>query len=576
MAGQYAVDAFSCCGGGLMDSGSVQAGNRNESTIRRLVAIVLGAGLSASMTLAHAEKNPLRDVFFGETHLHTSWSFDAYVFGNTLTGPEEAYQFAMGKPIRHPAGYMVQIKRPLDFVAVTDHSEYMGTIRLANDPQSDLSKLPIAEKLKVKSKEDVQKVYLFLATSIITEPIKELVSPDVAGSVWKSVVEIADKYNQPGKFTTFAAYEWSSTPDNRNLHRNIIFKDTKKVPALPFSSIDSNHPEDLWTWMDGQRKAGNELLAISHNANLSDGVMFPLEVDSKGRPIDAAWAQSRINNEPLSEIQQLKGASETHPALSPNDEFASHEILEYLLGDVDRAPRLHGSYIREAYENGLAMQDTRGYNPYKFGLVGASDTHGTAAAYTQSNYFGGHGLLDATPQARISGVKTAGMTMDKLSTSGLGGVWAEENTREAIFAAMQRKETFGTSGERIKVRFFGGWDFAPNVLQNKDWVKTGYANGVPMGGDLPAAKSKAPTFVVWAVKDPDDANLDRIQIVKGWTRNGQIFEKIYDVAWSNRKGPTAAQVSDTLVRQGKAELPRSAILWTSRPPPTPTASGRSS
>ncbi len=501
------------------------------------------------------EKNPLRDAFFGETHIHTSWSFDAFVFGNTVTGPEEAYQFAMGKPIRHPAGYMVQIKRPLDFEAVTDHSEYMGTVRLANDPQSDLSKLPIAEKLKVRSKEDVQKVYLFLATSIITEPIKELLAPEVAGSVWKSVVEAADKYYQPGKFTTFAAYEWSSTPDNRNLHRNIIFKDTKKVTALPFSSIDSNHPEDLWNWMDGQRKAGNELLAISHNSNLSDGVMFPLEVDSKGRPIDAAWAQSRVNNEPLAEIQQLKGASETHPALSPNDEFARHEILEYLLGDVDRAPRLHGSYIREGYENGLAMQETRGYNPYKFGVVGASDTHNTAAAHTQSNYFGGHGLLDATPEARLRGEKTAGMTMDKLSTSGLGGVWAEENTRESIFAAMKRKETFGTSGERIKVRFFGGWDFAPSVVQSKDWVKTGYANGVPMGGDLPPAKSKAPTFIVWAVKDPDDANLDRIQIVKGWTRNGQIFEKIYDVAWSNRKGNGGGSISDARVRSGQAELP---------------------
>ena len=223
----------------------------------------------------------------------------------------------------------------------------------------------------------------------------------MAGSVWKRVVEIADKYNQPGKFTTFAAYEWSSTPDNRNLHRNILFKDTKKVPSLPFSAIDSDHPEDLWNWMDGQRKAGNEVLAISHNANLSDGVMFPLEVDSKGRPIDAAWAQSRVNNEPLSEIQQLKGASETHPALSPNDEFAGHEILEYLLGGIDRAPKLHGSYIREAYQNGLAMQETRGYNPYKFGVVGASDTHSTASSYTQSNYFGGHGLLDATPQGRL-------------------------------------------------------------------------------------------------------------------------------------------------------------------------------
>ncbi len=539
-----------------MDSGSLHAGNRNESSIHLLVAIVLGVGLYGSTLLAHAEKNPLRDVFFGETHVHTAWSFDAYVFGNTRAGPEEAYQYALGKPIRHPGGYMVQMKRPLDFEAVTDHAEYMGVVRLANDPQSDLSKLPIAENLRVKSRDDIQKIYLFLGTSLIkNEPIKELTSPEVAGSVWKQIVEIADKYNQPGKFTTFAAYEWTSTPDNRNLHRNIIFKDSAKVPSLPFTSLDSDHPEDLWNWMDGQRKAGNELLAISHNSNLSDGVMFPLEVDSKGRPIDMAWAQARVNNEPLSEIQQLKGASETHPALSPNDEFAGHEILEYLLGGADRAPRLHGSYIREAYQNGLAMQDTRGYNPYKFGVVGASDTHSTAASYTQSNYFGGHGLLDATPQARLSGEKTSGMTVDRLSTSGVGGVWAEENTREAIFAAMQRKETFGTSGERIKVRFFGGWDFAPNVLQNKDWVKTGYSNGVPMGGDLPASKSKAPTFIVWAVKDPDDANLDRIQIVKGWTRNGQIFEKIYTVAWSNRKAQGGGQISDALVRRGEAKLP---------------------
>ena len=530
------------------------AEDQRQIKIRWLMAMLLGAGLGGATLLAHAEKNPLRDVFFGETHIHTSWSFDAYTFGNTLAGPEEAYQYELGKPIRHPGGYMVQMKRPLDFAAVTDHSEYMGTVRLANDPSSELSKLPIAEKLKVQSREDIEKVYLFVGTSLLkNEPIKELVSPEVAGSVWKRIADIADKYYQPGKFTTFAAYEWTSTPDNRNMHRNVIFKDSKKIPSLPFTSIDSTHPEDLWNWMDGQRKAGNDLLAISHNANLSDGIMFPLEVDSKGRPIDAAWAQDRMNNEPLSEIQQLKGASETHPALSPNDEFAGHEILEYLVGGADRAPRLHGSYIREAYENGLAMQDTRGYNPYAFGIVGASDTHDTAASYTQSNFFGGHGLLDATPQARLSGEKHAGISSDRFATSGLGGVWAEENTRESIFAAMQRKETFGTSGVRIKVRFFGGWDFASTVLQSKDWVKAGYANGVPMGGDLPAAKSKSPTFIVWAVKDPDDANLDRIQIVKGWTRNGQIFEKIYNVAWSpNRKG---ARIDDARVRRGQAELP---------------------
>ncbi len=540
-----------------MHTGSMRAADARCLNFRPLIAMLLGAGMCCSPVLVHAQQNPLRDVYFGETHLHTNWSFDAFVFGTMHAGPEEAYQYALGKPVKHPGGYTVQLKRPLDFQAVTDHAEYMGTLPLANDPKSDLSKLPIAEKLKVRNREDIQRIYLFLGASLLkNEPIKELISPEVAGAVWKGVIDVADKYNQPGKFTTFAAYEWTSTPDNRNLHRNIIFKDTKKVPALPFTAIDSTRPEDLWNWMDGQRKAGNEVLAISHNANLSDGVMFPIEVDSKGRPIDAAWAQSRVNNEPLAEIQQLKGASETHPALSPTDEFAGHEILEYILGGVDRAPRLHGSYIREAYQNGLAMQDTRGYNPYKFGLVGAGDTHSTATSYTQSNFFGGHGLLDATPQGRLSGEKHAGMASDRFSTAGLGGVWAEENTREAIFAAMQRKETFGTSGVRIKVRFFGGWGFAPALLQSKDWVKTGYATGVPMGGDLPTPKAKAPTFIVWAVKDPDDANLDRIQIVKGWTRNGQIFEKIYDVAWSARKGPNAAPVSDALVRQGKAELPR--------------------
>ena len=483
-----------------------------------VVSVVLfSVGLwNLGSDLAHAQRtNPNRDVYFGQTHVHTSWSFDAFVFGNTFAGPEEAYKFALGQPIKHPGGNMVKLKRPLDFQGVTDHSEYMGAIIQANTPGSSISRLPIAEKLKVSGPADVQRVYLFLAQSLITEPIKELTSPEVAGTVWKDMARIADKYNQPGKFTTFVAYEWSSTPDNRNLHRNVFFKDSKKVPELPFTAIDSDHPEDLWTWMDGQRRAGNEVLAISHNANLSDGAMFAVDVDSKGRPIDAAWAETRMRNEMLSEIQQLKGASETHPRLSPNDEFAGHEILSYLLGGADRVPKIHGSYIREAYENGLAMQATSGYNPYKFGIVGASDTHSTAAPYTENNFFGGHGLMDATPKARLGGHETAGMTSDKFSTSGLAGVWAEANTREALFNAMQRKETFGTSGVRIKVRMFGGWEFKSDVLKERNWAAVGYARGVPMGGDLPAAKAKAPSFIVQALKDPDESNLDRIQIIKG-------------------------------------------------------------
>jgi len=509
----------------------------------------------------NVRRNPDRDAFFGETHVHTSWSFDAYIFGNTKTGPEDAYKYAMGQPILHPAGYQVQLKRPLDFEAVTDHSEYAGAIKLANDPSSPISTLPIAEKLKVRTKEDIEKVYTWLAETITkNEPIEELVSPDVAGTVWKAVVEIADKYYQPGKFTTFPAYEWTSTPDNRNLHRNIIFKDSKKVPAMPFSSIDSSHPEDLWTWMDAQRRAGNELLAISHNANLSDGIMFPLEVDNKGRPIDAAWAQQRVNNEPLAEIHQFKGTSETHPLLSPNDEFAGFELLDYLLGGIDRTPKVHGSYVREAYENGLAMQDTRGYNPYKFGLVGAGDSHNTAAGYTESNYVGGHGLVDSTAKQRLTGEKIAGLDMARLSTAGLGGVWAEENTRESIFAAMQRRETFGTSGVRIKVRFFGGWEFGHDHLDRKDWVRAAYEKGVPMGADLPAMKHDAPSFIVWAVKDPDDAGLDRIQIVKGWTRSGQIFEKVYDVALSNNRPiATTGFVGSAPRANGAVELK---AVWT--------------
>jgi Protein of unknown function (DUF3604) len=518
-------------------------------------ALGLGIGVLAAAP-GFAQGNPERNAYFGQTHVHTSWSFDAYVFGNTITGPEEAYKYALGQPVKHPGGYTVQLKRPLDFQAVTDHAEYVGTVRLANEPGSDISKLPIADKLKVRSKDDIQKVYLFLGESMLkNQPIKELLDPEVQGSIWKQTVAIADKYYQPGKFTTFAGYEWTSTPNNMNLHRNVIFEDTKKVPEVPFTSIDSTHPEDLWTWMDAQRRAGNELLAISHNANLSDGAMFPLDVDSNGRPIDAAWAQDRMNNEPLSEVTQLKGTSETHPSLSPNDEFANFEILTYLLGGATRAPRVHGSYIREAYQNGLGMQDARGYNPYKFGLVGASDSHDTVVAYEASTFFGGHGLVDATPQARLGGKETAGLANDQVSVSGLGGVWAEENTRESIFAAMQRKETFGTSGPRIKVRLFGGWDFTADALKQRDWVKAGYANGVPMGGDLPPPKGRTPTFIVWAVKDPDEANLDRIQIVKGWTKSGQIFEKIYDVAWSGNRKLTTAPIQNVLYGGNELTLP---------------------
>jgi hypothetical protein len=335
-------------------------------------------------------------------------------------------------------------------------------------------------------------------------------------------------------------------PDNRNLHRNVFFRDCAKVPDYPFSSLDSTLPTELWNWMDGQRKSGNEVLAISHNANVSDGWMYPVDVDqTTGRPIDAAWAESRMRNERLIEIKQGKGQSEAHPLLSPNDEFASYEMYEALLGlpaDVGRIDRIRGSYARQALKDGLAMQDQRGYNPYKFGFGAASDSHNSASPYRQDNFFGLHADADGSVARRFAGVLIGG-TMDiRLENpGGLTGVWAEENTRASLFDAMYRKETFGVSGPHIKVRLFGGWGYDKSLAAAKDWVKQSYAGGVPMGADLApmptAGKGTAPTFMVWAVKDPTSGNLDRIQIIKGWTKDGQSFEKIFDVAWAGEREP---------------------------------------
>jgi hypothetical protein len=487
------------------------------------------------------EKNPARNAYFGETHVHTSWSLDAWLFGNHLTDPGDAYKYFKGEPIKHPLGYEVKIDTPLDWAGVTDHSEYVGVIWLANEPGSPLSRQPAAQPLilKADTPAETQRVYLYAIKLLSApQPDKALMSPQIASTVWKQNIALADKANEPGKFTAFCSYEWTSMPNNMNLHRNVFFKDCAKVPAMPFSALDSVYPVDLWNWMDGQRQAGNDLLAISHNANLSDGRMYPTEVDDKGRPIDAAYAASRMRNEPLIEIKQIKGASETHPLLSPNDEFANFEILAYLLGDpAGRIPHIVGSYARQGLKDGLAMQDTKGVNPYKFGFGAASDSHNTAVPYRQDNFFGGHAQLDGTSEVRMSGRLFSGMDPRLIGPGGLTGVWAEENTRAALFEGMQRKETFAVSGPHIKVRLFGGWAYTASMLADADWVKIGYAQGVPMGGDLPLGQGKAPTFMVWAVKDPTSGNLDRIQIIKGWSKNGQSFEKVFDVVWAGDRKP---------------------------------------
>ena len=488
-------------------------------------------------------RNPDRNAYFGEEHIHTSWSVDAWLMGNRLTGPDDALKYAQGQTIKHPMGYDIKIDTPMDFMGVTDHSEYVGVTKEANTPGSYVSKLPEAQPLILKdpnNQAEVQKTFTALVNMMSGKPVKALMAPQVAGTIWKENVKIADENNHPGKFTAFCSYEWTSMPNYRNLHRNIFFRDCAKVPEMPYSALDSEHPEELWKWMDEQRKSGNTLLAISHNANLSDGWMYPTDLDSLGRPIDAAWAASRDRNERLVEIKQIKGQSETHPLLSPTDEFSSYELSQTgLLGqkaDGGRVDHIQGSFARQAYKDGITMQDVRGYNPYKFGMAGGSDSHNTGSPYRQDNFYGGHAQIDGTPDRRLAGVLAFG-TLDVRyeNPGGLTGVWAEENTRESIFDAMYRKETFGVSGPHIKVRFFGGWGYNKDLFNAKDWVHQSYASGVPMGADLPtmpSGKGVAPTFVVWAVKDPTSGNLDRIQIIKGWTQNGQSFEKIFDVAWS--------------------------------------------
>ncbi len=508
-----------------------------KATLKVILTTLVACIATSGQVLAQ-QKNPERNVYFGETHIHTSWSMDAYLFGNRITGPDDAYKYARGQIIKHPLGYDIKIETPLDFMGVTDHSEYVGVTKQANTPGSYVSKLPEAQPLIVhdpNDKAETEKVFLYLIKLMSSAPVPALMSKEVAATVWKENVKIADENNQPGKFTAFCSYEYTSQHDYRNLHRNIFFRDSAKVPEMPFTSLQSWHPEDLWRWMDTQREAGIELLAISHNANVSDGWMYPTDVDSLGRPIDAAWAASRDRNERLVEIKQMKGQSETHPLLSPNDEFADYEISSYLLGlpaDSGRIDRIAGSYGRQALKDGITMQDTRGYNPYKFGFAAASDSHYTGSPYRQHNFYGAHGLEDGTIETRMAGHSFSGVDVRYFNPAGLTGVWAEENTRASIWDAMYRKETFGVSGPHIKVRFFGGWEYDAETILQPDWVKIGYAKGVPMGGDLPPKKGETPAFMVWAVKDPTSGNLDRIQIIKGWSKNGQSFEKIYDVVWA--------------------------------------------
>ena len=485
-------------------------------------------------------------VYFGDLHLHTAFSFDAYLFKTTAT-PEDAYGFAQGKPLKGPNGGVTTIDRPLDFLAVTDHSENMGVMRASGDPKSPLYDAPLAKSARDPDPAVSGAAFKSIIAAAKAGKIKDLFDPALARTAiedsWAREIEAANRNYHPGKFTTLIAYEWSAMPETKNLHRNVIFRGS--TAPLPFSSIDSSRPEDLWSWLEGQRKDGFEVLAIPHNSNMSDGIMFDT-VDSDGKPLTAAYAERRRRNEPVVEITQLKGQSETNPVLSPNDEFADFEVVSERVGSGIKVTKYHGGYVRDAYRTGLTMQESQGFDPYKFGVVGASDSHAALTPTRADRYNGAHGVTDAMPQMRLSCAFCKGANdTRRFGAMGLTAVWARQNTREDIWDGIARKETYATSGPRMKVRFFGGWNMADVSPSAANWVEAGYRHGVPMGADLPKrASGKAPQFVVWAVKDADGANLDRIQIVKVWSKGGHNEEQVVDVAWSGdrRKDPKTGKV----------------------------------
>ncbi len=510
-----------------------------------LAAATLSVLAPVATALAAGPAAPATNAYFGAVHVHTSYSFDAYTNG-TLTSPANAYQWAQGKAIPGGGGGPdLQIRHPLDFYAVSDHAEYMGVFKLMEDPANPLSKLPVAAGVTSADQNTRMQTFAGVLRDFSAgKSDPALNDPAVNKTVWHDIVATADAYYRPGEFTTFPAFEWTSNPQMRNLHRVVLFENSGQLPDAALSSLDSTDPEQLWAWMGEQRARGATLMAIPHNANASDGLMFSLQTQD-GKPLDEAYIRTRQENEPLYEITQIKGTSETNPALSPNDEFAGFEQWDYTLSaDSLRPTHRKGSFARQALLDGLSF-DAKGMgNPFHYGFIGDTDTHNAAASNEEYNYTGKF-AFENDPRHRLEGVKgqpaAQVQQVREFSSGGLAGVWATENTREAIYGAMLRRETFGTTGPQIKVRFFGGWGYRADDVNSADFVARGYAGGVPMGGTLQGAAGKAaPSFLVWAAKAADSGNLDRIQIIKGWLdASGAQHERIYNVSWSGERRPDA-------------------------------------
>lgn len=485
---------------------------------------------------------PERKAYFGDLHLHTSASYDA-AWGGARTTRADAYRYAQGFPVMY-LGHEVKRKAPLDFLAVTDHSEYMGVaMELVNkDPMFKDSEW--IEKMFGSDGEPGQGFRSIMSSGFYGPDVyKELNSTPIKQTNWKAVISDANKFNQPGHFTTFAGYEWSNTPDGSHFHRVVIFNGPK-YPEVPFSALDSRDPQDLWRYADNNRKNGIDALIIPHNMNLSGGRQFSYN-KMNGDPIDRDYAETKVRNEKLVEMTQIKGTSETTPELSPDDEFAGFEIIE----EWNKGQKMssHGSYAREGLARGLELGNKLGVNPYKVGFVGGSDYHSATSATEEDNHTGALGSGDSPfGEENIKRLLTSVNAVlhaptAALAASGVTGVWAEQNTREGIFAAMKRREVFATSGPRMQVRLFAGWSYPQGLVGQHDWLKAAYAGGVPMGGDLNNnGGNKSPRFLLQAVKEADGANLDRIQMVKVWTRNGKSNEKVFDAVWAGDRKPDAS------------------------------------
>lgn len=478
-----------------------------------------------------------RRVLFGDLHLHTSYSLDAAA-SHTNTTPGDAYLYAQGQAIDY-LGQTIRRNVPLDFLAVTDHAEFLGNVRAAMAGEIILPG-DQAEWQRMWQSEGGPAMFEFfeyVAAGLRGEARPGLLDPARSHHAWQDIIAAAERHYKPGEFTSLVGYEFSPTGSaaGGHMHRNVIFRGPN-YPAMPFAATDSTHPEALWAYAENNRARGIESLMIPHNTNLSSGGAFAYE-DTYGNPVDAEYARRRARNEPLVELTQNKGTSETLPSLSPDDEFADFELLN---AHEDRD--VAGSYVRSGLQRGMEMAERVGTNPIQMGFVGASDFHSGASSTEEDNFPGALGLSDrpgnvAQVLQQLSPV--LGRPMANLSAAGLTGVWAEVNTREAVFAALQRRETFATSGPRMQVRMFAGWGDATAWADRGDWAARAYRWGVPMGGELAPVGSGAPTMLVQAVKDPNSGNLDRIQIVKLWREGGQSFERIYDVAWSEGRSVSA-------------------------------------